>query len=346
PILRENISFKELLCEGFSGNRLIVAIPFVCKVLEQAARSTIFHPPNPWLMSIMAVLSELYATANLKLNLTFEIEVLCKALDLDVKEIAPTSILGSYLARGAVDALGSDLSQVTLGGNGAANIRSNVAAAATPSQGEGAASVVQMPVLSGVDISVDILGVLTQHASFQAAEPLFNQQPAMKKMFYMLTERMIREIIPIHVARSIFVAVSCTRDTIQKDFCGEPNEEHVHRAAQVMARGLAGALAVSLCREQLKSKLYLTMREFLIGHSVPEQSSNTIAVGLVADNLDLACAIAEKESIERASQQIDLILGDLYMARKRTRDRTGQPFYDIARYSRLAYPTDFPDVLK
>ncbi|KAJ2908433.1 CCR4-NOT core subunit cdc39, partial [Coemansia aciculifera] len=83
PILRENISFKDLLCEGFSGNRLIVAIPFVCKVLEQAARSTVFHPPNPWLMSIMAVLSELYATANLKLNLTFEIEVLCKALDLD-----------------------------------------------------------------------------------------------------------------------------------------------------------------------------------------------------------------------------------------------------------------------
>ncbi|KAJ2867165.1 CCR4-NOT core subunit cdc39 [Coemansia aciculifera] len=351
PILRENISFKELLCEGFSGNRLIVAIPFVCKVLEQAARSTIFHPPNPWLMSIMAVLSELYATANLKLNLTFEIEVLCKALDLDVKEIAPTSILGSYLTRGAVDALGSELSQVSLGANGAGNGRSSVASTAVGPLGEGtgtalAASVVQMPVLSGADISVDILAVLTQHASFQAAESLFAQQPAMKKMFYMLTERMIREIIPIHVARSIFVAVSCTRDTVQKDFCGEPNEEHVHRAAQVMARGLAGALAVSLCREQLKSKLYLTMREFLIGHSVPEQSANTIAVGLVADNLDLACAIAEKESIERASQQIDLILSDLYLARKRTRERTGQPFYDIARYSRLAYPADFPDVLK
>ncbi|KAJ2068431.1 CCR4-NOT core subunit cdc39, partial [Coemansia sp. S155-1] len=353
PILRENISFKELLCEGFSGNRLIVAIPFVCKVLEQAARSTIFHPPNPWLMSIMAVLSELYATANLKLNLTFEIEVLCKALDLDVKEIEPTSILGSYLSRGAVDALGSELSQVTLGANGGGNGRSTSVAstAAAGSLGEGtgsglAASVVQMPVLNGADISVDILAVLTQHASFQAAEALFAQQPAMKKMFYMLTERMIREIIPIHVARSIFVAVSCTRDTVQKDFCGEPNEEHVHRAAQVMARGLAGALAVSLCREQLKSKLYLTMREFLIGHSVPEQSANTIAVGLVADNLDLACAIAEKESIERASQQIDLILSDLYLARKRTRERTGQPFYDIARYSRLAYPADFPDVLK
>ncbi|KAJ2471312.1 CCR4-NOT core subunit cdc39, partial [Coemansia sp. RSA 2322] len=353
PILRENISFKELLCEGFNGNRLIVAIPFVCKVLEQAARSTVFHAPNPWLMSIMAVLSELYATANLKLNLKFEIEVLCKALDLDVKEIAPTCILGSHSARSAVDTLGAELSQVTLGVSGSVSGggHAGTISAAGMVQGEGSGAVqtlgaVQMPILSGADIAVDILSVLSQHASFQAAESLFAQQPAMKKMFFMLTERMIREIIPIHVARSIFVAVCCTRDTIQKDFCGEPNEEHMHRAAQVMARGLAGALAVSLCREQLKSKLYLTMREFLIGHAVPEQSANTTAVGLVADNLDLACAIAEKESIERASQQIDTVLNETYLSRKRTRERTGQPFYDIARYSLLVYPPDFPDVLK
>ncbi|KAJ2366072.1 CCR4-NOT core subunit cdc39, partial [Coemansia sp. RSA 2607] len=138
----------------------------------------------------------------------------------------------------------------------------------------------------------------------------------------------------------------CTRDTVQKDLCTEPNEENLHRAAQVMARGLAGALAVSLCREQLKSKLYLTMREFLIGHQVPEQSANSIAVGLVADNLDLACAIAEKESIERASVQIDAVLNDSYNARKQTRGRTGQPFYDMARFNRLVYPPDFPEMLK
>ncbi|KAJ1959784.1 CCR4-NOT core subunit cdc39, partial [Dipsacomyces acuminosporus] len=345
PILRENISLKDLLCEGFEGGRLIVAIPFVCKVLEQASRSTIFHPPNPWLMSIMSVLSELYITANLKLNLTFEIEVLCKALNLDVKEIAPSSMLGSK-KNSAVDALAHDLAQASIGGNGGANASRGPLDMAGSSGAAASTNSHQMPVLTGNDISVDILGVLSQHASFQAAESLFAQQPTMKRVFYMLTERMIREIIPIHVARSIYVAVSCTRDTIQKDFCGEPNEEHVHRAAQVMARGLAGALAVSLCREQLKSKLYLTMREFLIGHNVPDTSANSIAVGLVADNLDLACAIAEKESIERASVQIDTVLSDAYMARKRTRERTGQPFYDIARYSGLAYPADFPEVLK
>ncbi|KAJ1938646.1 CCR4-NOT core subunit cdc39, partial [Linderina macrospora] len=341
PILRENVSFKDLLCEGFEGGRLLVAIPFVCKVLEQAGRSTIFHSPNPWLMSIMGVLAELYVTANLKLNLTFEIEVLCKALNLDVKEIVPTTLLSSK-ARGAVDSLTMDMAQVSIGGNGG---RMSVGAG-TPGPYGPSNSVIQMPTLTGNDINVDILGVLAQHALFQAADALFTQQPTMKKVFYMLMERMIREIIPIHVARSIYVAVSCTRDTIQKDFCGEPNEEHVHRAAQVMARGLAGALAVSLCREQLKNKLYLTMREFLIGHSIPEQTANNIAVGLVADNLDLACAIAEKESIERASIQIDTLLSDAYIARKRTRERTGQPYYDIARYGRLVYPQDFPDVLK
>ncbi|KAJ2572236.1 CCR4-NOT core subunit cdc39 [Coemansia sp. RSA 1813] len=345
PVLREHVSFKDLLREGYNENRLIVAIPFVCKVLEQAARSTIFHPPNPWLMSIMGVLSELYVTANLKLNLAFEIEVLCKALNLDVKEIQPSSILLSKAADTSADKLAKDLSRASIGGGGANP--SHAAAQRSNDSGTPLSSgAIQMLALSGADISVDVLGVLTQHASFQAAEQLFTQQPTMKRLFYMLTERMIREIIPIHVARSVYVAVSCTRDTIQKDFCGEPNEENMHRAAQVMARGLAGALAVSLCREQLKSKLYLTMREFLIGHSIPEQSANSIAVGLVADNLDLACAIAEKESIERASVQIDSILGESYLARKRTRERTGQSFYDLSRYSQLVYPADFPDVLK
>ncbi|PIA15624.1 Not1-domain-containing protein [Coemansia reversa NRRL 1564] len=341
PILRENVSFKDLLCEGYAGNRLIVAIPFVCKVLEQAARSTIFHPPNPWLMGIMGVLSELYVTASLKLNLTFEIEVLCKALGLDVKEIPPTAVLRSRPAHRAMETLTTELAKATIGGDGVGAAAGADGIASPPGAGA-----VQVPVISGTDITVDILSVLSQHASFHAADALFSQQPTMKKMFYMLTERMIREIIPIHVARSIYVAVSCTRDTILKDFCGEPNEEHVHRAAQVMARGLAGALAVSLCREQLKSKLYLTMREFLIGHSLPEQSANTVAVGLVADNLDLACAIAEKEAIERASLQIDSLLSDSYVARKRTRERTGQPYYDMARFGRLTYPAGFPELLK
>lgn len=44
----------------------------------------VFKPPNPWTMSIMNVLAELHQEPDLKLNLKFEIEVLCKNLNVDV----------------------------------------------------------------------------------------------------------------------------------------------------------------------------------------------------------------------------------------------------------------------
>ena len=44
----------------------------------------VFKPPNPWTMSIMNVLAELHQEQDLKLNLKFEIEVLCKNLNVDV----------------------------------------------------------------------------------------------------------------------------------------------------------------------------------------------------------------------------------------------------------------------
>lgn len=59
-------------------------IPFVCKVLEQCNKSIVFKPPNPWLMAILKLLVELYQAAELKLNLKFEIEVLCKSLRLEL----------------------------------------------------------------------------------------------------------------------------------------------------------------------------------------------------------------------------------------------------------------------
>ncbi|KAN0062874.1 CCR4-NOT core subunit cdc39 [Thecaphora frezii] len=93
PIRHRNIAFKELLVQGYDNNRLIVAIPFVCKVLEQCARSEVFVPPNPWLMAVLRLMVELYQFAELKLNLKFEIEVLCKSLNVELKDIQPTTIL-------------------------------------------------------------------------------------------------------------------------------------------------------------------------------------------------------------------------------------------------------------
>ena len=74
-----------MLIEGYEYDRLIIAIPFVCKVVEQSCKSRIFKPPNPWLMRILRLLVEFYHFAELKLNLKFEVEVLCKNIKVDLK---------------------------------------------------------------------------------------------------------------------------------------------------------------------------------------------------------------------------------------------------------------------
>ena len=53
----------------------------------------VFRAPSPWTMAIMNVLAELHQEPDLKLNLKFEIEVLCKTLGLDVNDLKPTTYL-------------------------------------------------------------------------------------------------------------------------------------------------------------------------------------------------------------------------------------------------------------
>jgi len=100
PIRHKNLSFKDLLIEGYDHGRLIVAIPFVCKTLEPCSKSKVFKPPNPWLMAVISLLAELYHYADIKLNLKFEIEMLCKGLDIDLDTVEATTVVRSRNSAG------------------------------------------------------------------------------------------------------------------------------------------------------------------------------------------------------------------------------------------------------
>ncbi|SYW78295.1 related to CDC39 - transcriptional regulator protein [Ustilago bromivora] len=93
PIHHSNIIFKDLLIQGYDSNQLIIAIPFICKVMEQCAKPNIFKQPNPWLMAVLHLMVKLYQVAELKLNLKFEIKVPFKGLDVELKDVPPTTIL-------------------------------------------------------------------------------------------------------------------------------------------------------------------------------------------------------------------------------------------------------------
>ncbi|KAJ0716338.1 putative MIF4G-like domain superfamily, CCR4-NOT transcription complex subunit 1 [Helianthus annuus] len=61
--------------------------------LNLSVYSVAYQLPNHWTMAILILLVEVYSMPNLKANLTFEIEVLFKNLNVDIKEVKPTTLL-------------------------------------------------------------------------------------------------------------------------------------------------------------------------------------------------------------------------------------------------------------
>ena len=102
PILMVDLDMKTKIIEAFHARdhekqqELLYVVPFVTKVLESAGKSKVFKPPCPWTQGLMNLLAELHAEPDLKLNLKFEIEVLCKTLNLEISELRPGNLLKDY----------------------------------------------------------------------------------------------------------------------------------------------------------------------------------------------------------------------------------------------------------
>ncbi|KAJ1926927.1 CCR4-NOT core subunit cdc39 [Tieghemiomyces parasiticus] len=353
PVKHTQVAFKELLLEGYAGGRLIVAIPFVCKVLEQAARSTVFRPPNPWLLAVLRVLVELYKSAELKLNLKFEIEVLCKALRLDLHEIEPSTYLAARAAGteagpvAATPAAAAALLPRSADPTTAATAA--VGVAATDAHKAGAAghfAYVPPTLLTPNEISTNLTHLLATHSKLTSAAALVGAHPALKRAILATMERLLRDVMPVQVARAVLIAATATSELVAKDFCMEPSEEKMRWAAHKMARGVAGTLAIAQCRKPLQDGLYGHLKEFLVAQGLADPLAEQFALGITNDNIDLACALVETEAMTRAAHEVDESLAPGLLARKRHRERTGQPFYDTATYANLTYPPHVPAELK
>ena len=95
PILQRDLDLKALILRAYEGALLIAVIPFVCKILDACRSSRVFRLPNPWLQAVFGLLKEVYEQPELKLNLKFEIEVLCKNVGFDLSSIHATQLLGA-----------------------------------------------------------------------------------------------------------------------------------------------------------------------------------------------------------------------------------------------------------
>jgi len=322
PIKFKNISFRDLLLEGYDTNRLLVVIPFTCKVLEQAAKSMVFKPPNPWLMAIVRLLAELYFYADIKIQSKFEIEFLCGHLELDIKSVEAASDIRERPTKEEEIVPVGHLAADELGG-----LELERHGRFSPT-----AMTAKLPNLS-------------DQIQVNSALPMLIQHPELRRIMQAALDRAIREIITPVVERSVTIASISTTQLVLKDFGTEGNEEKMRKAAHNLVQTAAAGLAQVTCKDPLRMSIANNLRQILVQQGFAEQQIPEPAISMcVNDNIDLCCQIIEKAAQERAIPEIDESLAQAFLQRKRYREsRTTQPFLDptTSRYAVQYLPEPF-----
>jgi CCR4-NOT transcription complex subunit 1 len=368
PIKQLMLDCKELLLQGYETGKLIAVAPFLAKTLEGAKNSIIFRPPNPWLMGLLGVFRAVYNVDGLKMNIKFEVEVLCKNLGIRLEDIpVRNNLLMQRVA--PVKERNPDFNikvvvEAKAAGNSARPIGSSpeALAVALPGTDSGRTTPTgrdqQETVIPNLAAYVTVNASLSQLLQSQPGSVLSSlNTTSLKRWVPIAVDRAIREIIQPVVERSVTIACITTKEIVVKDFAMESDEAKMRKAGQLMVANLAGSLALVTCREPLRTSVASHLRQLLSGNlgcpteSLGEQDQNILeqCVQICAtDNLELGCKLIEKAATEKAVRDVDDALGAAMNARRKHREQTGQPFYDMSIFSsgNLRYPGALPDQLR
>uniref|UniRef100_T1ISW7 CCR4-NOT transcription complex subunit 1 n=1 Tax=Strigamia maritima TaxID=126957 RepID=T1ISW7_STRMM len=344
PILQIDIDIKALLVEAYHKGQqeLLYVVPFVAKVLDSCAKSKVFKPPNPWTMGIMNVLAELHQESNLKLNLKFEIEVLCKALNLDINDLKPGVLLKDLdrLARiehqlsqpqKKIEQLPID--EPIQSGSSSVTVSTPTSSLATTMTAATTTTTTTVPILAGPpdprfsygDINIANLQGLAPHIIINNQINLFQSHPQFKTYVRSAIERAVQEWIHPVVDRSIKIALTTCEQIVKKDFAVDPDEGRMRAAAFNMVRNLTAGMALITCRDHLLISINANLKAAFLSamrgatqqqKEIVEQASTIVA----QDNVELACAFIQKTAIEKAIPEMDKRLNTEFELRKHARN--------------------------
>ncbi|XP_033997029.1 CCR4-NOT transcription complex subunit 1 isoform X2 [Trematomus bernacchii] len=348
PILYTDLEVKSLLLEAYvkGQQELLYVVPFVAKVLESSLRSMVFRPQNPWTMAIMNVLAELHQEHDLKLNLKFEIEVLCKNLSLDINDLKPGTLLKD---KDKLKSLEEQLSApkkeakppeemlpVSTGGfldfNQMPVLRptgdfvpfaappSTPAVTTTPCTTTGPPT----PQFSYHDINVYALAGLAPHININVNISLLQAHPQLKQCVRQSVERAVQELVHPVVDRSIKIAMTTCEQIIRKDFALDSEESRMRVAAHHMMRNLTAGMAMITCREPLLMSIATNLKNSFaaaLRAPTPQQREmmEEAAARIAQDNCELACCFIQKTAVEKAGPEMDKRLATEFELRKHAR---------------------------
>uniref|UniRef100_A0A8C5QAP2 CCR4-NOT transcription complex subunit 1 n=1 Tax=Leptobrachium leishanense TaxID=445787 RepID=A0A8C5QAP2_9ANUR len=351
PILHTDLDVKSLLLEAYMKGQqeLLYVVPFVAKVLESSIRSVVFRPPNPWTMAIMNVLAELHQEHDLKLNLKFEIEVLCKNLALDINDLKPGNLLKDKDRLKSLDeqlsAPKKDLKQaeemppitsaneyaIRTAGKLWASVEKQesdavftATATVPPPSTTCTSGVPPQPQYSYHDIHVYSLAGLAPHITLNPSIPLFQAHPHLKQCVRQAIERAVQELVHPVVDRSIKIAMTTCEQIVRKDFALDSEESRMRVAAHHMMRNLTAGMAMITCREPLLMSISTNLKNSFataMRAASPQQREmmEQAAAQVAQDNCELACCFIQKTAVEKAGPEMDKRLATEFELRKHAR---------------------------
>ncbi|XP_077145079.1 CCR4-NOT transcription complex subunit 1 isoform X2 [Ranitomeya variabilis] len=351
PILHTDLDVKSLLLEAYvkGQQELLYVVPFVAKVLESSIRSVVFRPPNPWTMAIMNVLAELHQEHDLKLNLKFEIEVLCKNLAIDINDLKPGSLLKDKDRLKSLDEqlsapkkdvkLPEELPPITNANEYAIRTAGKLwasvekqesdavftaTATAPPPSATCTATAPPQPQYSYHDIHVYSLAGLAPHITLNPTIPLFQAHPQLKQCVRQAIERAVQELVHPVVDRSIKIAMTTCEQIVRKDFALDSEESRMRVAAHHMMRNLTAGMAMITCREPLLMSIATNLKNSFataMRAASPQQREmmEQAAAQLAQDNCELACCFIQKTAVEKAGPEMDKRLATEFELRKHAR---------------------------
>ncbi|KAM6937379.1 CCR4-NOT transcription complex subunit 1 [Xenentodon cancila] len=327
PILYTDLELKSLLLEAYvkGQQELLYVVPFVAKVLESSLRSMVFRPQNPWTMAIMNVLAELHQEHDLKLNLKFEIEVLCKNLSLDINELKPGNLLKD---KEKLKTLEEQLSAPKKEAKPPEEMLpvSTTAPPSTPAATTTTCTTTGPPTpqFSYHDINVYALAGLAPHININVNIPLLQAHPQLKQCVRQPVERAVQELVHPVVDRSIKIAMTTCEQIIRKDFALDSEESRMRVAAHHMMRNLTAGMAMITCREPLLMSIATNLKNSFaaaLRAPTPQQREmmEEAAARIAQDNCELACCFIQKTAVEKAGPEMDKRLATEFELRKHAR---------------------------
>lgn len=356
PILKNDIDLKSLVYEAYQkgAQELLYVVPFTAKILESAAKSKIFKVPNPWTMALMNVLAELHTEQELKLNLKFEIEVLCKTLGLDVNELKPTTFLKdpTHMAHMEIQYLSRPQMAAPQPKDNVMPPEEPLVPPPPPSIGmpfpmnqvpvsmPPPVPMPPMPLTVGTPNmpppppphpfpsfdSINInLANLPQQIVFSENHPLFQTNPMLKQLVRPTIERTITELIPPVVDRSIKIALTTCEQIVKKDFALDPDENRMRSASHCMMRNITCGLALITAREPILIQIAANLKTAFVNsvRNANQQQKEMIEVCaqcVANDVTEFATAFIQKTAVERAVPEMDKRLSTEFDLRKHARN--------------------------